>query len=265
MPRATILLTLTLTFALFLSACGSMWEDTVDISRSAYEGTKEFVDPAPTVETDAYPMENPNQEKLARLFAPVDGPLGSMARFLSDQDLYPDMDWVNMFFLRYPWVHSLIIVDKDGWMLDRFPDDPIKRISQPLVYEAKWRQTFLQTVVDHPEMGPEFYIGTPWFQDADFAGLIIASFDPRVLFNFCPDPGGLVIIQPGGGAWSNDKSLDTQPLLDQPWAEMLEDEVHGQIEAGGKYWTWLVRYVGHDPYIYAVESVDPEYSGGWLF
>ena len=264
MPRATIVFT-AFFLAISLTACSSVWEDTSYIGQTAYNATKDLVNPDPAVDTELYQFDNPNQEKLARLFTPVDNPLGSMARFLSDQDLYPQMDWVEIFFLRYPWVHSLIIVDKNGWMLDRFPDDPIKRIGQPLVYEAKWRETFLQTVVDHPEMGPEFYIGTPWFQDADFSGLIIASFDPRVLFNFCPEPEQLVIIQPGGGAWTSDKSLDTQALLDLPWDEILEDDVHGQIEVGGRHWTWIVRYVAKDPYIYAVESVDPEYSGGWLF
>lgn len=246
-------------------ACSTVLEDTAYLGESAFNATKEFVNPDPTVETDRFPLEDPNQEKLARLFTSVDNSLGSMARFLSDQDLYPQMDWVEIFFLRYPWVHSLIIVDADGWMLDRFPEDPIKRIGQPLVYEAKWRETFLQTVVDHPELGPEFYIGTPWFQDADFAGLIIASFDPRVLFNFCPQPDQLVLIQPGGGAWTMDKSLDITPLQELPWEEILEDEVQGQVEVGGRHWTWIVRYVSDDPYIYAVESVDPEYSESWLF
>ncbi len=263
MPRV-IFYCLASLLALVLAAC-SVWENTAYIGESTYNATKDLVNPDPTVETDRYTLEDPNQAKLARLFTPVDGPLGSLTRFLSDMDTYPPVDWVDVFFLRYPWVHSLIIVDKDGWMLDRFPEDPIKRISQPLVYEAKWRETFLQTVVDHPELGPEFYIGTPWFQGADFAGLIIASFDPRVLFNFCPDPDKLVIIQPKGGAWTNDKSLNTQPLQDMPWDEILEDDVSGQVEAGGRQWTWIVRYVADDPYIYVVESVDPEYSDSWLF
>ena len=237
------------------------WQGT----KSVYHVTKDIVNPNPDIQTDRYPFENPNEEKLARLFTPVDDPLGSLARFLEDQDQYPDLEWMQLLFVRYPWVHSLIIVDKDGWMLDRMPYDPIKRISKPLVYNAAWRETFLQTRLDQPELGPELYVGTPWFQDAEFKGLIIASFDPRVLFSFCPDPDQLVILQPGGGVWTQDPNVDTAALLGLPWEEMIEDQVTGQVEAGGRYYTWLVRFVGHDPYIYLTESPDPQYSDSWLF
>lgn len=263
MPRALIVF-LALILPAGLTAC-SVWEDTVYVTQSAYDATKDVVNPDPEIDLDYSGCDDPSQAKLARLFAPVDTPLGAMVRFLSDQDTYPPADWIEMFFQRYPWVHSLIVVDADGWMLDRIPHDPIKRIDSPLHYEATWRETFLQTVIDHPALGPEFYIGTPWFNGPEFGGLIIASFDPRVLFNFCPAPEELVILQPGGGAWTKSKGLDTAPFMDIPWAEMLEDDVNGELEIGGREYIWLVRYVGHDPYIYLTQTVDADDEGGWLF
>ncbi|MBU1610521.1 MAG: hypothetical protein KKC99_01630, partial [Proteobacteria bacterium] len=204
---------------------------------------------------EEYGLDNPNQEKLARLMTPVDGPLGALIRYVSDRDFYPDETWVELLFARFPWINTLFITDPEGWMLDRYPNDPIKRISEPLQFEAVWRETFIQTRVDYPELGPELYLGTPMFKDADFKGLIVVSFDPRTLFSFCPNPEELIIIHPGGGVWSMDKNVDAEALKQVPWAELLQDEVQGEVEAGGIEYTWLARYVGTEPYLYAVRSI----------
>lgn len=257
-------LLLLLLLGLSTVSCSTL-QDSWEGTKEAAHGVGKFVNPNPQVDLDAYQFENPDQEKLARLMTPVDGPLKSMIRYTSDRDSYPDQKWTDLLFIRYPWIHSLIVVDKDGWMLDRIPDEPLKRISEPLVYEANWRETFLQTVVDYPELGPEFYVGTPYFKDADFAGLILVSVDPRTLLSFCSEPEELVLLQPGGGAWTLNKQLDTGPLQDLPWLEILEDDVTGEVEAGGECWVWIVRYVGSDPYVYATRCVERNREeSGWL-
>ncbi|WP_234990651.1 hypothetical protein [Paucidesulfovibrio gracilis] len=249
---------------MLVSACSTLqdsWEGTKEMA----QGVGEFVNPDPEVDFNAYEFENPNQEKLARLMTPVDGPLKSLIRYVSDRDSYPDEKWIDLLFLRYPWIHSLIVVNEEGWMLDRLPDAPLKRITEPLVYEANWRETFLQTVVDYPELGPELYIGTPFFKDADFAGLILVSVDPRTLLDFCPKPEELVMLQPGGAAWSMNRDRELAPLEALPWDEILEDDVLGTVDADGQCYTWLVRYVGSDPYVYATPCSDAEArDSGWL-
>ncbi|MEF2145881.1 MAG: hypothetical protein V3573_10580 [Desulfovibrionaceae bacterium] len=258
--RNILLLLLLAIMAVSCSTLEEGWKDTVDVAYDVHG----FVNPDPQVDFDRYQFDNPNQEKLARLMTPVDGPVKSLIRYVSDRDSYPDQKWTDLLFLRYPWIHNLIIVDPEGWMLDRFPEEPLKRIDHPLIYEAVWRETFLQTVVDYPELGPELYVGTPMFKNADFAGLILVSFDPRTLFSFCPEPEELIIIQPGGGVWSMDESVDKDALKALDWNEMLEDDVTGDVMAGDTKYTWIVRYVGRDPYVYATKSADPERDNGWL-
>lgn len=262
--QRTYFFSLLFILVLLLTACSTLqdgWEGTKNMAR----GVGSFVNPDPSVDLDAYQFENPNQEKLARLVTPVDAPLKAMIRYVSDRDSYPDEKWIDLLFIRYPWVHNMIVVNKDGWMLDRVPEDPLKRISGPLVYEANWRDTFLQTAVDYPELGPELYIGTPYFKDADFDGLILVSVDPRTLLSFCPDPNELIILHPGGAAWSLDRERDLSALEALPWDEILADDVTGKVEAGGQCYVWLVRYVGSDPYVYATTCAEPEREeSGWL-
>lgn len=242
-----------------LAACSVI--DTVgDAGSAVYDEYHETIyTTTHDLETDG--LDNANDEKLARLMTPVDGPLGSLIRYVSDKDSYPEEAWVELLFARYPWINSLFITDAEGWMLDRYPYDPIKRISKPLQFEAAWRETFIQTRVDYPELGPELYVGTPMFHDGDFEGLIVVSFDPRTLFSFCPEPDQLIIIHPGGGVWTSDSRVDREALLAQPWAEIIENDVYGREEIGDQEYVWLVRYVGQEPYIYATVADQPEDGG----
>lgn len=248
-----------------LTGCGA-WTSTRDYAKESWQSTKEFIDPPPEINTDSYQFENPNQEKLARLFTPVDGPLTSLARFVDDRDTLPGVEWLDLLLARFPWVNRVLVTDEDGTIIFMQPEIPVKKISKPLVFEGIWRRIRLLTVVDYSDLGPELYIGRPYFQDLDFRGLIGVGFDPRALLSLCPEPKELIIIHPGGGVWSRGADVNKEALMAVDWNTLLEDEVHGQVKAGEKYYTWLVRYVGKDPYIYATESVDPNAdSGSWLF
>lgn len=223
-----------------------------------WESVKTYIDPAATIDLEAYKLENPNFEKLARLITSVDAPLLQLNRYVSDRDTYPDQEWFSLLMTRFPWLNRAFVTDASGTILEQVPEVPLKRFSQPLVFEGYWRKTFITTVADYPELGPELYIGTPYFMDADFKGLIVAGFDPRTVINFSPEPEQLIIIHPGGGVWSAGYEADEEALLALPWEEMLADDVTGQVQVGDKYYTWLARFIGEDEYVYATESVDPE-------
>ena len=229
--------------------------------------TKDYIDPPPQIDTDSYQFTNPNEEKLAKLITPVDGPLTSLSRFVDDTDTLPGVDWLDLLLARFPWVHRVLVTDEEGTIIFMQPEIPVKKISKPLVFEGVWRDIHLLTVVDYSDLGPELYIGRPYFEDISFSGLIAVGFDPRTLLGLSPDPKELVIVHPGGGVWSLGADIDKDAMLAVSWEEILKNEVHGQIQVGDKYFTWLARYVGDDYYVYATESVDPKADGNswWFF
>lgn len=249
-----------------LGGCG-VWDTTADYTRESWETTREFVDPPPEIDTDAYQFENPNQEKLAKLITPVDGPLTSLIRFVDNTDTLPGVDWLELLRARYPWVDRVLVTDEAGTIILMQPELPMKKISKPLVFEGVWRKIKLLTVVDYSDLGAQLYLGRPYFEDVHFAGLIGVGFDPRTLIKLSPEPDQLVVIHPGGGVWSVGADVDKDGLLAVPWNEILKDKVNGQVAVGDKYYTWLSRYVGDDQYVYATESVDPKADGSawWPF
>lgn len=248
------------------AGCGA-WNTTKEYVVDSYESTKEFVDPPPEIDTDNYQFDNPNQAKLAKLLAPVDAPLMQLARFVDDTDTLPGVDWLDLLLTRFPWVNRVIVTDEEGTIIFMQPAIPIKRISKPLRFEGVWRSVHLLSVVDYTDLGPELYIGRPYFKNIDFRGLIGVGFDPRMLMAFCPDPKELIMIHPHNGVWSRGADVDKDALLAVPWDEILEDSVQGQVQVGEKYYTYLVKYIGKDPYIYATESVDPsaDADSWWTF
>ncbi|WP_316900910.1 hypothetical protein [Pseudodesulfovibrio indicus] len=256
------------TFMILLAAVAllggcSVWDSTAEYTKETWRTTKDFVDPPPRIDTDSYQFTNPNQEKLAKLISPVDGPLTSLIRFVDDTDTLPDIEWLDLLMARFPWVDRVLVTDEAGTIIFMQPELPVKRISQPLVFEGVWRELSLITVVDYSDLGPEMYIGRPYYEDIDFSGLIGVGFDPRSLLRLCPDPKELVLIHPGNRVWSLGADVDEAALLAIDWEEKLKNEVFGQVQAGNRYYTWLSRYVGRDQYIYATQSVDPNAEGSW--
>ena len=258
---------LLLFFALTASGCGGMWSSTKHYTKETWKTTKSYIDPPPEIDTDSYQFESPNQEKLAKLFTPVDGPLTSLSSYINDMDGLPGPDWMDLLLTRFPWVHRVIITDEDGTIIAMQPEVPVKKIDKPLKFEGVWRSVTLLTLVEYSDLGPELYIAKPYFHDADFNGLIAVGFDPRTLLSLSPDPKELVLIHPGGGVWSRGADVDKDGLLALPWKEKLESEVQGQVQVGEKHYTWLAKYIGDDHYVYATESVDPkaDENSWWLF
>lgn len=232
--------------------------------KNTWQVTKDVFNPPPEIDTDRYQLENPNQVKLAKLFTPVDGPLTSLSQFVENTDTIPDLDWLELLLARFPWVNTVLVTDENGYIIFMQPETPLKKLSKPLQFKADWSRRALLTRVDETDLGPEMYIGRPYYKDIDFRGLIGVGFDPRTLLTLSPSPKELVVIQPGGGVFSRG-SVDKEALLTVNWDEILKEDVHGEVEVGDKHYTWIVRYIGQDPYIYATESVEPNADTGWLF
>ena len=251
---------------LVLSACGAIgpsFEEGRDAVVGRVRETRNYINPAPKVDVARYSWENPNQEKLALLFSPVDAKVTSLMRYVTSQDYRPDAAWMDYLLMRFPWVDGILVADASGDILDRRPPVPVKRFSEPLVFESIWRDTLVKTVVDYTLLGPELYFGMPNFDGTEFVGLHVVSFDPRVLFTFCPNPEQLLIIDPRAKkVWTSGAAVTpaAQALADQPWDTMLLEQSNGNMEAGGEHFTWLARYIGLDRFVYATQSANATFE-----
>ena len=257
---------LVLVLCLAIAACGAFkptWDESKRSVKSTVTDTRDYINPAPKIDVNRYSWENPNQEKLALLFSPVDAKVMELMRYVTSQDFRPDDAWMKLLIMRFPWIDGVLIADANGEILDRRPPVPLKRFSEPLIFESIWRETLVKTVVDYTDLGPEVYFGMPNFKESEFVGLHVVSFDPRVLFTFCPNPAEMVIVDPyAHKIWSAAASVPpaAEALTAIAWDKLLLEHSQGTIEAGGKQFTWLARYIGRDRFIYATESANATYQ-----
>ena len=253
---------LVLGVGLVVSACGVFgptWDEGKRTVKTTVIGTREYINPAPKIDVNRYSWENPNQEKLALLFSPVDAKVTELMRYVTSQDFRPNDAWMKLLNMRFPWIDGVLIADANGDILERRPPVPVKRFSEPLVFESIWRETLVKTVVDYTTLGPEVYFGMPNYEGTEFVGLHVVSFDPRVLFTFCPQPDELIIVDPyAHKLWTAGTSAPpaAEGLAAIAWDKELLEHSQGTIETGGKQFTWLARYIGRDRFIYATESAN---------
>lgn len=262
-----------------LSGCGAMgpgWDNSASTVRSTMRETRDLINPAPSIDVNRYKWDNPNQEKLSLLFSPVDAKVMALSRYVTSIDYRPSEEWLDALLQRFPWVDGVIVADQTGDILVRKPPVPLKRFSEPLVFESIWRETLIKTVVDYTPLGPELYFGMPNFEGPEFKGLHVVSFDPRVLFTFCPNPEELVIVDPRAKKlWISGEvaPAGTQQLTELPWAEIMKEKIQGTVNVGDKQFTWLARFIGRDLFVYATESANasfedkgfalPFFGGNW--
>ncbi len=209
-------------------------------------------------ETQLSGLDDANFEKLASILAVVDSPLDSLVQFVADQDHSPDETWTTLLFNKYPWVDSIFIADAQGTVTESYPSDLIKKEEISVNIKSKNRKPFIQIEANPVGQESRLYVGTPIYGNADFQGAVVVSFNPQVLFTLYSDPKELIISQPGGGTWTPREDFDTNAFSALPWREMLADSVCGEVQVDGVSYTWLVRYVGTTPYLYATPSVAPE-------
>jgi len=247
-----------------LFGCGfETWDASASTVRSTMRETRDFINPAPRVDVNRYKWNNPNQEKLALLFSPVDAKVMALTRYVTSIDSRPNEEWVDALLSRFPWVDGVIVADAQGEILARKPPIPVKRFSEPLVFESIWRETLVKTVVDYTQLGPELYFGMPNYQGPEFLGLHVVYFDPRVLFTFCPQPEELLIIDPRAQKlWvsGETKPAEAEELTKLPWLELMKDKIHGTVMAGGTQYTWLARFIGRDLFVYATASANATFE-----
>ncbi|MBI9110158.1 hypothetical protein [Maridesulfovibrio ferrireducens] len=244
--------------ALFAFSIMMIFSAGCDYGSKVWHDAQDTVNPNPTIDLHSAGIENPDDNKLALLFTPVDEKILSLTSFLSNIDSHPDEDWFKLLFMRFPWITGVFTVDEEANMLVKLPAESIKPFKPgPLVeYEGDWSEIKMKSFISYSEFGPEMYLCIPFFKDADFKGLVVVHFDPRILLNFCPAPQKLIIMQPdGGGIWTGDENLDKEAFLKIDWDALLDKDVHGITKVGEVRYVWLSRYVSDTQIMYVTKAV----------
>ncbi|MEA4854968.1 hypothetical protein [Solidesulfovibrio sp.] len=234
----------------FLTGCGTMkttWRDTRKLYRT-------YINTDPTIDFSDQGITDKGLQRLAALFMPVDERLMGMLRTLGAQDTPPDGEWTQQLLGKYDWLSSVAVIDTTGAVLSQVPSVAMRPLDYAglLEYADRYPTRKMGAQVKTDEFGTVVMVGAPYFKHNEDAGLVVASFDPRNLMRFCPEPGALVVVSTQGLVWPGDGGQG-EALAGLKWDEILKGAVQGEMAAAGGEYAWQARFLGQMELIYLTD------------
>jgi len=234
-----------------LSGCGTMkttWRDT----RKLY---REYVNTDPTIDFSEQGITDKGLQRLAALFMPVDERLMGMLRQLGSQDTPPENEWCQQLLSGNDWLSGVAVLDASGSVLFQAPSSSMRPLDFAGLLEFadryKLRKTGARIVTD--EFGTVIMVAAPYFKNNEWAGLVVAHFDPRNLVRFSPEPDALVVVSTEGLVWSAPGGQG-EALAGLKWADILKGAVQGEVGSGGGQYVWQARYLGQLELVYLADA-----------
>lgn len=249
----------TLSMALAALCCLAVLTTGCSTMKTTWRSTKklyrEYVNTDPTIDLTNQGIEDKGLQHLAALMMPVDERLMQMTRALGCQDTPPESDWPQQLLNAYSWLSGLAVLDTSGNVRGQVPAVAMHPLNfAPLLEQAeRYKLRQLGAAVQKDEFGTVVMVAAPYFENNEWAGLVVAFFDPRTLLAFSPDPGELVVLSTDGTVWSGGAQAG-EGLVGLKWDEILKDTVQGEMAVGGGDWVWQSRYLGQLNVIYLTDA-----------
>ncbi|EHJ46787.1 hypothetical protein DFW101_0770 [Solidesulfovibrio carbinoliphilus subsp. oakridgensis] len=233
-----------------LSGCGTMktsWRDTKKLYRS-------YINTDPTIDFSEQGISDKGLQRLASLLMPVDERLMGLLRVIGSQDTPPESDWAQQLLSSHDWLSGVAVIDTSGAVVSQAPTASLRPLdfSGLLEFADRYKTRKMGAQVKTDEFGTVVLVAAPYFKENEWAGLVVAFFDPRNLVRFSPEPDALVVLSTDGLVWPGG-SGQGEALSGLKWAEMLKGGVQGEVASGGGQYVWQARYLGQLELVYLTD------------
>ncbi len=212
----------------------------------SYVNKPAVVDYEETGEIDAY------EASLATRMIGIDVQWQSLERAMSNADKPPTSEWVQAFFARFPWLTGFAGVNAEGKIVGQAGPELGLDFAPLLEVDKKQNVHALRGVVQETSSGPIISLATPLYKDTDFLGVVVAYFDMRALMRYCTNPEELIVLSPQAVLWPGKFNVESTPLTQVKWEEVLARSSHGTVSDSSGSFYWINRYLGNQPIIFAV-------------
>ncbi len=238
--------------AVMATGCSTIktsWRDTKKLYR-------EYVNTDPTIDFSEQGVTDKGLQRLAALFMPVDERLMGLLRTMGSQDTLPENEWCQQLLSNHDWLSGVAVVDASGSVRFQVPSVPMRSLDfAPLLEQAeRYKVRKMGASVKTDELGTVVMVAAPYFQNNEWAGLVVASFDPRNLTRFSPEPDALVVLSTEGVVWPGRAGQGGEALAGLNWNDILKGAVQGEVSAAGGQYVWQARYVGQVEFIYLTDA-----------
>ncbi len=250
------LLPLILLGLLLLAGGCSGNQDAKNLWKYTSKQYRSYLNTPATLDMDAKGDGEDYQIALAEMVYGVDRELNSLVRTIENTGRNIGPEWVMDTMRRHPWLSGVALVDASGTVISRFPDTSAKEFVVTPLLEADPKQNLiaLRAYVQENPQGPEIYLANPIFLNGEMRGLVVASFDPKVLAMLSPTPGRFVMASPAGVLWAGEYSTTGSAVATEDWTKTLASEARGYVGSSDAEFYWVSRYIGNLPIVYAIPT-----------
>lgn len=197
-------------------------------------------------------LDAADQRLVSRMML-VDTQLSSLERMLDSLPSQPNGEMLADMLRRFPWLTNVTLLDSSGSVLGSVPSLPVKQLDYTTLLEPapKTSPRVVRASVQDTPLGPEVLMARPLFDGTTMIGLVVATFDIRSLLPYVDNASSMIVRSPDVLVWSGDLHYNETPLASVNWAEAVLKNSYGTQGSKPQSFSWLVRYVGAIPLIFA--------------
>lgn len=197
-----------------------------------------------------------DEKKLAKALLETDRRIEQLRRSMDRLTQPPGGDWMQHQLRTMPWLNGLQTLSPDGRPLAKFPKSPVKKVDLAAIHAllVDTASDSMRLAPQTTEFGPEVCLVKPFFDRTTSLGCLLAHFDLRSLLSEQTPAKDIIVFVPGELLWTGRNEELAHALIKQDWEALLQNDYQGEIRLQGQSVYWLVRFIGADPLIYAVQT-----------
>lgn len=199
---------------------------------------------------------SPLEQRMARIVHPVDTRLQSLIEAVRTMEPEngetPDLTGVVSDFA---WVNGAAAVGLDGEVRESRPQngDTLPALAEVTQKASEWDDRGLHALYGKSRYGADIVLLKGMYSGGEKTGYLVVSLDFSALVEDAPRASELVAVSRDNVFWAGSYEKASERLAATDWDERLESGVRGRRLVGDREFMWMARYIGPEPFFYAVE------------
>lgn len=217
------------------------------------DATEELIWPE-EVELEQDSRLDPAEKRMAGIVYPVDTRLQSLIQAVTTLESSSEGELADL-VSEFPWIAGAAVVSPEAEMRLQPPGKEQMQLALEKVVQraSQWRDRRLHAVYGKQRYGADVVVLKPLYADGAHKGYLVVPFDFRSLADFSSQSDELIAVSGSCVLWAGRYVTASKLLAGTEWDALLEDGVSGRQSVRDKRFLWMARYIGRDPFFYAVE------------
>lgn len=198
----------------------------------------------------------PLEERMARIVHPVDTRLQSLIEAVRTMEPEnggaPDLTGVVSDFA---WVSGAAAVGLEGEVRESRPENggALPEFAEVTQKASEWDDRSLHALYGKSRYGADVVLLKGIYSGGEKTGYLVFSLDFSAMVEDSPRARELIAVSQDNVLWAGSAEKASQDLAATDWDARLESGIRGRRSVGARDFMWMARYIGQEPFFYAVE------------